>query len=82
MDTKFTTEAAEQLLEKSATDDVFREMLLGDPVTAMATLGIKIDQASVPAIRRLPSKAEARANAPGIRAALQSNDAMIIFFLA
>ncbi len=80
MNTQLSAQTAAVLLEKLAGDDDFREWLLGDPVAAMATLGVTIDQGSVPVIRRLPSKAEARANAESISSTLQSQTAMVIFF--
>lgn len=81
MTTTLTQQHASSLLDKLANDDAFREQLLGDPVTAMASVGIKVDPASVPNVRQLPSKAEVSANAGALEGKLQGNSGMGIFVL-
>ncbi len=81
MTTTLTQEHASTLLDKLANDDAFREQLLGDPVSAMASIGVKVDPATVPAVRRLPSKAEASANTDALQARVQAKSGMAAFFL-
>jgi putative modified peptide len=72
---------AHKLLDKLAHDSEFREHVLGDPVGAMASLGVTVDPASVPHQRSLPSKAEVKANLKALHSKLTSRAGMI-FFLA
>ena len=79
--TTLTQDHASSLLDKLANDDAFREQLLADPVAAMASVGVKVDPATVPAVRRLPSKAEVGANSDALQSKLQGNSGMGIFVL-
>lgn len=81
MSDQLTHETAKTLLHKLSTDDRFREQLLGDPAGALASVGVKVDPASVPHVRSLPSKAEVQANAEALHAKLQGNAGMAIFLL-
>jgi|CXWL01.1.fsa_nt_gi putative modified peptide len=81
MTTTLTQDHASSLLDKLANDDAFREQLLGDPVAAMASVGVKVDPATVPAVRKLPSRAEVSANADALQGRLQGNSGMGIFVL-
>lgn len=78
---KLTHEHAKALLDKLAGDDGFREKLLGDPVAALASVGVKVDPTSVPHVRSLPSKAEVKANAEAMHTKLQGAAGMGIFLL-
>lgn len=77
-----THETAANLLDKLANDDGFREHLLGDPVGAMATVGVKVDPTSVPHVRKLPSKQEIQANAAAMKEKLHGKEGMVFFVLA
>ncbi|MFO1493642.1 MAG: NHLP-related RiPP peptide [Lysobacterales bacterium] len=77
-----THESATHLLDKLANDDGFREHLLGDPVAAMASVGVKVDPASVPHVRKLPSKEEIKANAAAMKEKLHGKSGMVFFVLA
>ncbi|TFW31425.1 NHLP-related RiPP peptide [Duganella callida] len=70
------------VLDKLASDDAFREQLLGDPVTALAGLGINIDPAHVPAARSLPSKDLIAGDQAAIQSKLESSSGMILFLLS
>lgn len=70
------------LLEKLATDDAFREHLLGDPVAALAAHGITLDPAHVPAVRSLPSKAGIAADHAALKEKLSSDVGMYPFLLS
>lgn len=74
-------DTAHQLLDKLANDSDFREQLLGDPVGAMAKLGVSVDHATVPHQRALPSTAEVKANLEALHTKLTSKAGMV-FFLA
>lgn len=77
-----THETAATLLDKLATDDGFREHMLGDPVAAMASVGVKVDPASVPHVRKLPSKQEIQANAAAMKEKLSGKAGMVFFVMA
>lgn len=49
-------EIIEKFLDRLASDDVFREKMLGNPVAALKEFDIDVDPADVPAVRQLPSK--------------------------
>lgn len=74
-------DTAHKLLDKLANDSDFREHLLGDPVGAMAKLGVTVDHTTVPHQRALPSKAEVKANLEALHTKLTSKAGMV-FFLA
>lgn len=51
-----TPQQIEAILDRLASDDAFREQMLGDPVAALKGYGLEVDPAQVPAVRKLPSK--------------------------
>lgn len=60
--------AVHRILERLSHDHAFRELMLGDPATALKEFGIEIDAAKVPHVRKLPSMetcASISASAPG-----------------
>ncbi len=70
------------ILDRLATDDQFREQMLGDPVGALGSMGITIDPADVPAVRSLPSKDSLQADRDAIKAALPGNVGMFPHILS
>lgn len=70
------------VLDKLAGDDAFRASLAANPVAALASLGISIDPADVPAVRNLPSKASIAADRAAIEDKLESTSGMVIFLLS
>jgi putative modified peptide len=82
MASTLTHETASALLDKLGNDDGFREHLLGDPVAAMESVGVKVDPASVPHVRKLPSKQEIQANAAAMKEKLNGKSGMVFFVLA
>lgn len=70
------------VLDKLASDDQFREQLLGNPVKALGDLGITLDPAHVPAVRSLPSKDSIAADQSALHSKLASSDTMVIFLLS
>jgi putative modified peptide len=63
-------------------DDDFREYLLRDPVAALASIGVAIDPALVPAVLNLPSKASIVDDHSEVRRNLETTNSMIIFMLS
>ena len=80
--TKHTSAELSTVLDKLASDDTFREHLLGNPVAALSALGITIDPAHVPAVRSLPSKASIAADQTTLQNNVVGKDTMIIFLLS
>ena len=70
------------MLDKLATDDGFRDRMLGDPVRALGGLGIKLDPAKVPAARRLPSKDAAAADHAALASKQVGEKLMVLFMLS
>lgn len=70
------------VLDKLASDDDFRERLLGDPVAALSELGITLPPELVPAVRSLPSKELIAADQDALQSKLESNDRMVLFLLS
>ena len=79
-DTHFSDDATHTLLHKLANDDEFREQMLGNPTLALHSIGIQVDPQLVPAVRKLPSKAEIQANLETMKSKL-TGKAGLIFFL-
>lgn len=80
-----TISNSEQLrivLDKLASDDAFRDRLLGDPVGALSNLGIVLPPELVPAVRSLPSKEDIVADQDALHSKLESNDRMVLFLLS
>lgn len=70
------------VLSMLASDDGFRERLLGDPVAAASELGFKLDPADVPAVRSLPSKLTLSADQSALQSKLETVNSMVIFLLS
>jgi len=70
------------VLDKLAHDGAFRAAMAGDPVAAMAGIGITLDPADVPAQRSLPSGQHIAADLVAIKDKLESAAAMIPFHLS
>lgn len=51
-----SSDEVRKILHRLATDDDFREQMLGDPVSALKPYGVEVDPTQVPAVRTLPSK--------------------------
>ena len=76
-----SNEAAQTVLDRLATDQDFREQMLGDPVSALKPYGIEVDPQAVPAVRKLPSR-EALADVRGkLLADPMGNVGIFIFLL-
>jgi len=70
------------VLDKLANDDDFREQMLGDPVGALASIGITLDPAHVPDVRALPSKETIAADRDALHQQMVGVGNMIIFLLS
>jgi putative modified peptide len=70
------------MLDKLATDDGFRDRMLGDPVRALGGLGIAIDPASVPAERSLPSRESVAAEHAALESTHAGHAGMVLFLLS
>jgi putative modified peptide len=70
------------ILDKLASDDGFREHLLGDPVAALGGLGISISPDKIPAVRSLPSKDAIASDRDTLHNSLVSNLRMVPFLLS
>lgn len=70
------------LLSKLAGDDAFRQSFLSDPLLALGGLGMRVDAASIPASRCLPSKEVIAASRHAIKAKLENAAGAIPFFLS
>ncbi len=77
----YTQEQAKALLDRLIDDQSFRERLLGDPVSALAELGIKADPTQVSKTRSLPSVEVLRANRKAIEDKLVGNARLFIFMV-
>lgn len=51
-----SSETIGTIFDRLATDQEFREQMLGDPASALKPYGIDVDSQQVPAVRKLPSK--------------------------
>jgi putative modified peptide len=70
-----------EILDRLATDDAFREQLLGDPKSALAPYGLEVDESRVPAVRTLPSKERIASARDEMKAQLGGNLGLVIFLL-
>lgn len=75
-----TPSQLDALLDRLGTDDAFREKMLGDPVAALAEHGIKVDPATVPAQRQLPSKEALLRDRATIRSKIADEAKLDFFF--
>ncbi|SFU93015.1 NHLP-related RiPP peptide [Pseudoduganella namucuonensis] len=76
------TDSLDTLLDYLASDEAFRERMLGDPVGALGSIGITLDPAQVPAVRSLPSKESIAADRDAIKQKLGGTVGMLPFFLS
>lgn len=76
-----SSDTTRKILQLLASDDAFREKMLGDPVAALAEHGVEADPAQVPATRRLPSKQELQEGGDAISKKLEGNLGLIIFIV-
>lgn len=76
-----SSEQLDKLMQRLATDAVFREHLLGDPVAALAEHGIEVDPATVPAVRRLPSMDAFASQRAAIKEKIDGKAGLALFLL-
>lgn len=69
------------ILDRLATDDAFREQMLGDPQSALAPYGLEIDMSQMPAVRKLPSKEEISAAKQDLASQISNDSAYMILLL-
>lgn len=79
---KHTVDQLSTMLNKLASDDGFRDRLLGDPVRTLSALGITLDPSRVPAKRSLPSKDVAAADHATLESKQVGQAGMVIFLLS
>jgi len=77
----FTPEIVDRLLDQLSSDDHFREQFLGNPALVLHTMGVSVDPAQVPAVRKLPSKEALRQNRDAIRSKLAGQAGLFIFLV-
>lgn len=77
----FTPEIVDTLLDKLSSDDQFREQFLGNPALVLHTLGVSVDPAQVPAVRKLPSKESIKQNRDAMKAKLDGRMGLIILLV-
>ena len=53
-----SNETVGKILDRLATDNDFREHFIGDPAAALKPYGVEVDPTKIPAVRKLPSRAE------------------------
>ncbi|WP_432377401.1 NHLP-related RiPP peptide [Duganella sp. P38] len=70
------------ILDKLASDDVFRAQLVNDPVKALASVGITLSPEDVPEEVSLPSKAEIASDRSELLNQLESTGTMVPFLLS
>lgn len=68
------------ILERLASDDAFREGMLGDPAGTLGALGVEVDASQVPAVRSLPSR-QAIAEAHDTLKEKIADSSMLVFLL-
>lgn len=76
-----TPQQIEAILDRLASDDAFREQMLGDPATALKGYGLEVDPAQVPAVRKLPSKQMLKEQRESLSGQLHSNMGLWVFML-
>jgi len=79
---KYNYDQLSSMLAKLASDDGFRDSMLGDPVRALGSMGITLDPAKVPAARRLPSKDLATADHAALASRQIGENSMVLFLLS
>ena len=76
-----TPQQIEAILDRLASDDAFREQMLGDPVAALKGYGLEVDPAQVPVVRKLPSKQMLKEQRESLSGQLHSNMGLWVFML-
>ncbi len=76
-----TPQQIEAILDRLASDDAFREQMLGDPVTTLKGYGLEVDPAQVPAVRKLPSKQMLLSQKHAVREQVGDKLGLVIFML-
>ena len=76
-----TPQQIEAILDRLASDDAFREQMLGDPVAALKGYGLEVDPVQVPAVRKLPSKSHLKTHRDDLRKKIGDQAGMFIFLL-
>ena len=76
-----TPQQIEAILDRLASDDAFREQMLGDPVAALKGYGLEVDPAQVPAVRKLPSKQELVKTRDHVKEQVEGHLGLIMFLL-
>ncbi|WP_162242017.1 NHLP-related RiPP peptide [Duganella sp. Leaf126] len=79
---KKTVDQLSAMLAKLATDDDFRDRMLGDPVRTLRALGIELDPAKVPAARTLPAKQLVAADHAALESKQAGERSMVLFLLS
>ncbi|HEY8212459.1 MAG TPA: NHLP-related RiPP peptide [Myxococcaceae bacterium] len=74
--TTLPPDVADKVLDKLSSSSNFREQFAGDPAGVLKSLGVDVDPAKLPAVRRLPSKAAIKANRAAYRAKLTGKNYM------
>lgn len=77
----FTPEIIDRLLDQLSTDDGFRERFLGNPALVLHTMGVSVDPAQVPLVRKLPSKESIAQNRDAIKAKMDGKMGLIILLV-
>jgi putative modified peptide len=67
------------LLDRLGSDDAFREKMLGDPISALAEYGFRVDEKDIPAVRRLPAKKDLIAQREKIKGNVADHVCLIFF---
>jgi putative modified peptide len=76
-----TSEQLSKILDQLSSDDQFREAMLGDPVSALARHGVKVDPSSVPTVRCLPSKDALRGQRDALKNKIEGKAGLALFLL-
>lgn len=76
------TRDLDMILDKLSRDDAFRAWVAGDPVAAMASLGVPIDAGQLPGKVTLPSKEVMMSARLAIKAKLDNAAGAFPFFLS
>lgn len=53
-----SSDVVHKILDRLSSDQAFREQMLGDPASALASYNLEVDPAKIPAVRRLPSASD------------------------
>jgi len=78
---KLSSEAIGEILDRLAEDDEFRELMLGDPRSALAPYGLDVDMTQAPSVRKLPSKEAIRAARKDLHDKVSNDQSLMILLL-